>query len=153
MCVNDIPVVILAGGKGLRMREYTEVMPKALVQIGSYPVVLHVMKIYAKFGFKRFILSTGYKGHMLEEYFQNGIDFDVTCVNTGEETQTGGRVKLLEKHIPEDDFFVTYCDGVCDLDIQHLYSFHKKTNKIATLTAVHPMNTFGMLEIGNDNVI
>lgn len=174
--VEKLPVVILCGGKGLRLREHTEVMPKALVPIGDMPVLLHVMKIYAHYGFNRFILALGYKGDMIKEFFMNypwksrnfklstmreGLatpelvdakdleEFDITFVNTGLETPTGGRVKKIEKYIDTENFFLTYCDGLADIDIQKLYNFHTQMGKIATLTGVHPMSPFGILEIEN----
>ncbi|MEW6036205.1 MAG: sugar phosphate nucleotidyltransferase [Candidatus Micrarchaeota archaeon] len=153
--MKDIPVVILAGGKGMRMRDYSENIPKALVQIGPYPVILHVMKIYAKYGVRKFILSLGYKSEMIREFFdknpQEGMD--VECVDTGLETQTGGRVKLAANHIDAEDFFVTYCDGLSDISIGDLYSFHKKHSKIGTMSAVHPMSPFGMVEINGGGLV
>jgi glucose-1-phosphate cytidylyltransferase len=151
----DIPLIILAGGKGMRMRDYSENIPKALVPIGTDPVILHVMRIYAKFGVKRFVLSLGYKSEMINEFFEKNPQegMSVECVDTGVETQTGGRVKLLEKHIKTEDFFVTYCDGLSDIDIRSLYDYHKKHGKIGTLTAVHPMSPFGMVEIAPDGAV
>lgn len=149
------PVIILAGGKGMRMRDYSENIPKALVPIGPNPVIMHVMGIYAKYGFNRFILSLGYKSDMIKEFFEKNPhkDYDVRCVDTGLETQTGGRVKLLEKEVDTDHFFVTYCDGLSDVDIGKLFDFHKKHGKIGTLTAVNPMSPFGMIDIGQDDSI
>jgi glucose-1-phosphate cytidylyltransferase len=152
---RDVQVVILAGGKGMRMREFTETMPKALVRIGQLPVIQHVINIYAKAGFRRFLISTGYKGEMLSEFFESNRnkDQEVICMDTGAETQTGGRVKLLEKHIDSEDFMATYCDGLADADMGKLLDFHRKHGRIGTLTAVHPMSPFGMLDIGRDDIV
>jgi len=145
MQTEDIPVVILAGGKGMRLREYTEFMPKGLVPIGSIPVILHVMKIYAHYGFKKFILCLGYKGEMLKEYpFPN---FEIAFVDTGLETNTGGRIKRIEKYIDTENFFANYCDGLADIDLHKLLSHHLKKNKIATVTGINPMSSFGILEV------
>ncbi len=153
--MSDVPVLILAGGKGLRMREYTESIPKALVRIGDIPVVLHVMNIYAKYGYKRFVLSIGYMGQLIREFFEanSPASYDITCVDTGLETQTGGRIKLAEKYLDEDDFFATYCDGVSDINLSALYNYHKQRDTLATLTAVHPLSTFGILAIENDGIV
>ena len=153
--VTDIPVVILAGGKGMRMRDYSDLVPKALIKIGPEPVVVHVMNSFAKYGYKRFIMALGYKSDMVREFFEHNPPngFLVECVDTGLETQTGGRVKLLEKHIDVDDFFVTYCDGLSDINIKNLYNFHKDHGMIGTLTAVHPMSPFGMVEINEGGVV
>ena len=151
----DTPVVIIAGGKGLRLREYSGLLPKALVEIGQIPVILHVINIFAKYNFKRFIIAIGYKGEMIKEFFDKRSKpaYDIKCVDTGLETQTGGRVKLVEKHIDSEDFFVTYCDGLSDVDLNKLYEFHKKIGKIATLTAVHPMSPFGMIETDGNGIV
>ncbi|MBS3067625.1 glucose-1-phosphate cytidylyltransferase [Candidatus Micrarchaeota archaeon] len=173
-------VVILAGGKGLRMREYSDIIPKALVPIGPYPVILHVMHIYASYGYTNFILALGYKGEMVKEFFvdmewklndfsirtdnnnnkeiikhlpDNWHNFNITFADTGLETQTGGRVKLIEKYVESENFFVSYCDGLTDLDISKLYEYHQKKKKIATMTAVHPMTTFGLVEIDQNNMV
>jgi glucose-1-phosphate cytidylyltransferase len=139
----------------MRMRDYSENIPKALVQVGPYPVILHVMKIYAKAGVRKFILSLGYKSEMIREFFEKNPQqgMDVTCVDTGLETQTGGRVKLVEKHISSDDFFVTYCDGLSDIIIADLYAYHKEHGKIGTMAAVHPMSPFGMVEISGSGLV
>ena len=171
--MESIPVVILCGGKGFRLRELTESMPKALVPVGNIPILLHVMKIYAHQGYRRFILSLGYKGEAIKEYFMNhdwmandfllkmGVnkevkhlsnnlnDFEITFVNTGLETNTGGRIKKIEKHIDTENFMATYCDGVANIDLKALYDHHLKMGKIATLTAVRPITSFGFVEAEN----
>src|SRR3989344_4067413 len=172
MNAQNTPVVILAGGLGMRMRDYSEHLPKALVPIGDMAVIHHVMKIYAHQGFKRFILCVGYKGEMIKEYFSNlhlktgnirlstanknvqvldekTDDFDITFVNTGIDTPTGGRIKKIEKYIDTENFFATYCDGLADIDLNELLNFHISKGKTATLTAIHPMSPFGILEIEN----
>lgn len=176
--MNDEPVVILAGGKGMRMREHTETTPKALVPIGPYPVILHVMKTYAKYGFKKFILCLGYKSQDIKKYFMdyewltedftlkmdgsekkkitnhssNLVDFDITFVDTGLETDTGGRVKKIEKYVDTENFHVTYCDGLTNINISQLFEFHKEKNKIGTISAVHAMTTFGIIDIDENSI-
>jgi len=157
----------------MRMREHTDTMPKALVPIGPYPVIMHVMKIYAASGFRRFILCLGYRGDMIKEYFINHdwsahdfalkmgpaktkkildletghLDYEITFAETGLETPTGGRVKKIEKYVKEDNFHVTYCDGVADIDVADLMSFHMRQGRIGTVTAVHAMSPFGVIEV------
>lgn len=165
--------VILCGGKGTRMREETEYRPKPLVPIGGKPILWHIMKIYSTYGINDFILCTGYKGEMIKQYFMemywrnndftlhiNGdkhIDFhtvekemwNVTIIDTGLETLTGGRLKQIEKYINEDNFLMTYGDCISDVDISKLIKFHIKMDKAATLTGVHPVSPFGLIEIEN----
>ncbi len=150
---NNLSAVILAGGLGLRMRGYNDTLPKALVKIGDMPVIMHVMKIYSKFNINKFVVCTGHKGYQIEEYFSNRDDMEVICVDTGENTPTGGRLKKIESFISSDNFFMTYCDGVADINMGYLYDTHLRQEKIATLTAVHPMSPFGIVEISNGNVI
>lgn len=170
-------VVILCGGKGTRLREETEVRPKPMVQIGNRPILWHIMKTYAYHGFKEFVICLGYKGHMIKEYFLNyemmnndftiklcdrksvqihsnheETDWTVTLADTGEETQTGGRVKRIEKYIDDDIFMLTYGDGVADINIKELLEFHKSHGKIGTMTAVHPPSRFGELTIDGDQI-
>lgn len=136
------------------------------------------MNCYAAFGYRKFVIALGYRGEMIKEFFMNidwklndftlhtndhrkkemithvqsnWEDFEITFVDTGLETQTGGRIKRLEKHIKTEDFFATYCDGLSDLNIRTLHEFHKKNKSIATMTAVHPITTFGLIEIGEQN--
>jgi glucose-1-phosphate cytidylyltransferase len=169
--------VILCGGKGTRMREETEFKPKPLVEIGGMPILWHIMKIYSQYGFNDFVLCLGYKGNMIKDYFLNfewfTNDFtlrlgdgkretvmhnkslqnwNITFANTGEETDTGGRVKMIEKYVDGDDFFLTYGDAVADVDIGDLLKYHNAKGKIATVTAVHPTSRFGVLEVGDDGV-
>lgn len=166
-------VVILCGGMGLRMGK--QVTPKPLMHIGNRPIVWHIMKQYAHYGYNEFVLCLGYNGHVIRDYFfhhcynhsdvllntrtgeiehlsDDGDDFKITLVDTGQESPTGSRIKQIEKYIDTDDFFVTYGDGVSDLNIADLYSFHKKNAKIATMTGVLNQSQFGNVEC-DGNVI
>jgi glucose-1-phosphate cytidylyltransferase len=164
-------VVILAGGYGTRISEETGVKPKPMVTIGDQPLLWHIMKIYSVHGFNEFIICLGYKGEVIKEYFANyflnhsNITFDftdhnkliynevcaepwkVTLVGTGLETMTGGRIKRILPYIGNETFMLTYGDGVGDVDIKELVSFHKSHGKIATVTAVRPDIRFGILSI------
>jgi len=160
---TEIPVVILCGGIGTRLKEETEFKPKPMVKIGNRPIVWHIMKIYAHYGFKRFILCLGYKGEMIKEYFYqyeimnhdvtitlgSNSDFkihnkhaednwEITLCNTGDDAQKGARLKRIEKYVNADQFMVTYGDGVADIDIGRLFEFHKSHGKTATVTGVRP---------------
>jgi glucose-1-phosphate cytidylyltransferase len=157
--MEELPVVILAGGLGLRMRSHNYVLPKALVPVGGSPIIEHVIKIYAHFGMRRFLICTGYRGGMIKKYCNerfkgpNNVEgLNVTCIDTGLKTQTGGRIKKIERHINTGNFFLTYCDGIADIDIKKLYELHVKKGKIATLTVVHPMSPFGVVEVKGDRV-
>ena len=147
-------VIILAGGYGTRLAEYTDKIPKPMVQIGKKPMLSHVMEIYQKYGYKKFIIAAGYKKEIIEDYYKDSKEFDIQIVDTGENTMTGGRLLRLEKFIEkEENFFMTYGDGLCSINLNHLLNFHLKHKKIATVTAVHPPVRFGELEIENDEVI
>ena len=160
---NNIPVVILCGGLGTRLREETEFKPKPMVKVGGRPMLWHIMKIYAHYGFKRFILCLGYKGEMIKEYFyhyqmmqndvtitlgsKNGFtvhnssdetDWEITLCNTGANALKGARLKRIEKYIKTDLLMVTYGDGVANLDIGELLKFHQSHGKTATVTGVRP---------------
>lgn len=164
-------VVILCGGLGTRLREETEFRPKPMVEIGGRPILWHIMKIYAHCEFRDFVLCLGYRGNMIKEYFLNyeamnndfticlgrnskieyrndhrEQDFRVTLANTGLNTMTGGRVKRIAKYIDEDQFMLTYGDGVGDVDIAALLDFHRKHGKLATVTTINPSSRFGMIE-------
>ncbi|MGZ6322160.1 MAG: sugar phosphate nucleotidyltransferase, partial [Ktedonobacterales bacterium] len=167
-------VVILCGGKGTRLREETEFRPKPMVEIGGRPILWHIMKLYAHYGFNDFVLCLGYKGNMIKEYFLNydamlrdftvsigergrqNISFHdhedtgnfvVTLADTGEETMTGGRLKRVERYVDDDTFLVTYGDGLADVNIADLVAFHHSHGKLATVTAVRPTSRFGLLEL------
>lgn len=153
-------VVILCGGQGTRMREDTGSRPKPLVEIGGRPILWHIMKTYAHYGFNDFVLCLGYRGDMIKEYFLNydGAQeepaFRVTLADTGRDTMTGGRIKRIEKYVDGGDtFLVTYGDGVADVDIAQLVAFHKSHGKAATVTAVRPRAHFGLLETEGDGKV
>jgi glucose-1-phosphate cytidylyltransferase len=149
-------VAILCGGKGTRLREYTEDIPKPLVEIGGKPILWHVMKIYSHYGYKDFILCLGYKGELIEEYFKKNdySEWNIEFVDTGENTSKGERIKKIENLIGDDeDFFVAYGDDVSDVNIKELVEFHKNKGNIVTLTAVNPMSQFGILELNDSDEI
>ena len=161
-------VVILAGGLGTRLSEETEIKPKPMVEVGEHPILWHIMKTYAHYGFSDFFLALGYKGEFIKRYFldhyslggslrvnlasglvedleKNTEDWTVQLMDTGQQTQTGGRIKRLEPWLKEGTFMATYGDGVCDVDLQTLLEFHKSQGKMATVTAVRPPSRFGGL--------
>jgi glucose-1-phosphate cytidylyltransferase len=167
---SAIPVVIFCGGMGTRLREETEYKPKPLVQIGDMPILWHIMKLYSHYGFREFILCLGYKGTLIKEYFLNypwmandvvlhlkghrqeiqwvhpPEDWKITFAETGLTTQTGGRLKKIQKYIHSDTFCVTYGDGLSNVNLSSLLAFHRSKKKVATLTAIHPMSPFGVIE-------
>ena len=147
-------VIILAGGYGTRLAEYTDKIPKPMVKIGKKPILSHIMETYQKYGYKKFIIAAGYKKEIIEDYYKDTKEFDIQIVDTGEDTMTGGRLLRLEKFIEKkENFFMTYGDGLCSINLNDLLNFHLKHQKIATVTAVHPPVRFGELEIENDDVI
>lgn len=173
---EGMQVVILCGGMGTRLREETEYKPKPMVEIGGRPILWHIMKMYAHYGYSRFILCLGYKGNMIKEYFLNyeamnndftiqlGLrqtmscfnnhqeqDYEVTLVDTGLNTMTGGRLKRIENIIDSDQFMVTYGDGLSDVNISELVQFHKAHGKNATLTSIRSPSRYGILELSGDN--
>ena len=145
--------VILAGGYGTRLSEETHLKPKPMVEIGGKPILWHIMKIYSAHKINEFIICCGYKGDVIKEYF-NRSDFpawNIELVDTGLDTMTGGRIKRIQNHI-DDTFCVTYGDGVSDIDVNNLISFHKEKKSLATLTAIHPPERFGVLELEGEYV-
>jgi glucose-1-phosphate cytidylyltransferase len=169
-------VVIFAGGLGTRISEETEIRPKPMVEIGGKPIIWHIMKIYEYYGFNEFIICLGYKGYIIKEYFMNyylhnsdvtielnnnNIDvhysntesFKVTLVDTGLNTKTAGRLKRVQEYIGDEDFMLTYGDGVSDINLKKLLEFHKMHQKIATVTAIQPEARFGGMQIGENNEI
>lgn len=140
-------VVILCGGKGTRMGKDLQGLPKALILIGNKPIIWHIMKYYNYFGFNDFILCLGYKGDDIIKYFKKDSEFKIRFLDTGLETNTGGRIKKVEKYINSDVFFTTYGDGLSNLNLKTLLRFHRKHKKIATLTAVQPHSSFGIVGI------
>jgi glucose-1-phosphate cytidylyltransferase len=141
------PVVILCGGKGTRMRSGGEVVPKPLVEIGGRPVLWHVMSLYAGQGFDRFLLLTG-NSHGAVERFAGTLEWDVTCLETGAETPTGGRVHRARERLGGGTFCLTYADGVADIDLRSLLDFHAESGGAATITVVRPANPWGVARLG-----
>ena len=149
------PVVILCGGRGTRLRERTESVPKALVEIGGRPILWHVIQIYAAQGFDRFLLATGYMGEAVSEFaaaerWPEGVR--VECVDTGLDTPTGGRVAALAERLGGERFCCTYADGVADVDLDALLDFHAEGNALATVTVVRPDLQWGVAELSGDRV-
>ncbi|MDD5129549.1 MAG: glucose-1-phosphate cytidylyltransferase [Candidatus Omnitrophica bacterium] len=163
-------VVILAGGRGTRISEETEVLPKPMVEIGGKPMIWHIMKLYSHYGFNDFIICLGYRGYMIKEYFSHyfmhmsdlTIDLSknktrihttvsepwkITLVDTGLETMTGSRLKRVKKYIGKQPFLLTYGDGLADINMKKLVEFHKKNKRLATLTAIQNLGRFGVLDI------
>jgi len=169
-------VVILAGGKGTRISEETQSMPKPMIEIGGKPMLWHIMKIYSHYGFNDFVICLGYKGYLIKEYFSHyylhmsdmTVDlkknktvihsttsepWKITLVNTGSDTMTGGRLKRIEKYIGKETFLMTYGDGVGDVNIKELLKTHKKNKNLATLTAVQTAGRFGVSDIDKKDEI
>ena len=165
-------VVVLCGGTGTRLREETEFRPKPMVEIGGRPILWHIMKFYAHYGFADFVLCLGYRGNVIKEYFLNyeamnndfsiclgeksqieyhGLHteqgFSVTLADTGPESMTGGRIQKIRRYVDGDTFMLTYGDGVSDVDIRRVLEFHKSHGKIATVTSVPPISRFGVIEL------
>jgi len=172
---KNLKVVILAGGLGTRLQEETGVKPKPMIEIGNKPVLWHIMKIYSTYAFNEFIIALGYKGEHIKKYFLNFYhlhqnftlhtkdgrieihdgkheDWVIHLVDTGFETQTGGRLKRLKKWIGGETFMMTYGDGVANVDLKALLAFHRKQGKLATVTAVRPESRFGGLSL-QDNLV
>lgn len=170
-------VVLFAGGLGTRISEETDARPKPMVEIGGKPILWHIMKIYSQYGFNEFIICLGYKGYIIKEYFMNYFlhssditielgsnkveihgsnteSFKVTLIDTGLNTKTAGRLKQVKKYVGNEDFMLTYGDGVSDVDLKSLLAFHKQNNKIATVTAVQMDARFGGMDLaGNGDVV
>jgi len=171
-----VKVVILAGGMGSRLSEETGIKPKPLVEIGGYPILWHVLKIYSTYGFNEFIICLGYKGYLIKEYFSNyflhmsDVTFDmkknemhvhqnqsepwkVTLVDTGTQTMTGGRIKKIANYIGNETFMLTYGDGVADVNINELLQYHQNNGRYATLTVIQPQGRFGLANINSNNEV
>jgi glucose-1-phosphate cytidylyltransferase len=170
-------VVILCGGQGTRLREETEFRPKPMVEVGGRPILWHIMKLYAWYGFHDFVLCLGYRGNIIREYFLNyqamnrdftinlgrqeiqyhgahqEEDFSVTLAETGEDTQTGGRLRRVTRHLNDDLFLLTYGDGLSDVDVNKLVAFHRAHGKLATVTVVRPVSRFGVVHVGSENQV
>lgn len=168
-------LVILAGGKGTRISEETTIKPKPLIEIGGMPIIWHIMKIYSNYGIKDFIICCGYKGYLIKEYFSNYFlhatdvkislkknkikvlkkyseNWNITLINTGENTQTAGRILRVKDYL-DDQFCLTYGDGLSNINIKKLISFHNNHKKYATITAVQPIGRFGVLNINKNNTV
>lgn len=169
-------VVILAGGLGTRLSEETSVRPKPMVEIGGKPILWHIMKIYSHYGFNDFVICLGFKGYIIKEYFSNyflhmsDVTFDmstnsmevhqkhvepwrITLVDTGAESMTGGRIKRVASYLNNETFMLTYGDGVADVNIAELLDYHRKHNKLATVTSTQPSGRFGALNLDADNKV
>ena len=146
-------VVILAGGLGTRISEESHAQPKPMIKIGGMPILLHIMKIYSYYKINEFIICLGYKGDVIKKFFSNYdyTPWSVQLIDTGLDTMTGGRLKRIQEHI-DDTFCVTYGDGLSDININNLISFHKEKKSLATLTAIHPPERFGVLSLSGDYV-
>ena len=140
-------VVLLAGGFGTRLSEYTKTIPKPMINIGGKPMLLYIMKQYAKYGFKDFYIALGYKGELIKKFFSKKFfDWNINLVETGMDTMTGGRLKRLKNYIGKETFMMTYGDGLSNVNLKKLLKFHKKNNKLVTLTAVRPPARFGVIK-------
>jgi glucose-1-phosphate cytidylyltransferase len=169
-------VAILAGGLGSRLAEETEVKPKPMVEIGGRPILWHIMKIYANYGYEDFVIALGYKGDVIKKYMVDyrslcgnimvnlgngecqyhegdGLNWTVELIETGLSTQTGGRIKRLQPYVGNETFMLTWGDGLSDINIQNLLAFHRAHGKLATLTAVRPSARYGHLELNDDVVV
>jgi len=146
-------VVILAGGFGTRLSEYTKTIPKPMIKVKGKPLIYHIMKNYAKYGFKDFYIALGYKGHAIKNFFKkNSFNWNINLIDTGRKTMTGGRLKRLTKHLKNETFMMTYGDGLSNVNIKKLINFHKKNKKMVTLTAVRPPARFGALKLRGNSV-
>lgn len=175
--MSSIPrlAVILAGGLGTRLSEETDARPKPMIEIGGYPLLWHIMKLYSSHGINDFVICLGYKGYIIKEYFANyylhmsDVTFDlrknqtevhrkgaepwrVTLVDTGQETMTGGRLKRVREYVGDEAFCLTYGDGLTDLDLGQLCAFHRRHGRAATVTAVRPPGRFGALDLDGERV-
>ena len=146
-------VVILAGGFGTRLSEYTKTIPKPMVKIAGKPIILHIMEHYSKHGFKDFYIALGYKGDVIKNFFKKRkFKWNINLVETGLNTMTGGRLKRLNKFLKNETFMMTYGDGISNIDLKRLVKFHKNNKKLVTLTAVRPPARFGVLKIQGSRV-
>ena len=146
-------VILLAGGFGTRLSEHTKTIPKPMVNVAGKPMLLHIMKLYAKYGYKDFYIALGYKGEIIKKFFNKKFfDWNIHLIETGENTMTGGRLKRLKKYIGKETFMMTYGDGLSNVNLKKLLKFHKKNKKLATLTAVRPPARFGALKLNGQYV-
>ena len=146
-------VVILAGGLGTRISEYTKTVPKPMIKINNKPIIFHIMKHYSNYGFKDFYIAAGYKKKIIKDYFKkNSYDWKVNVIDTGQKTMTGGRLKRLKKIFKDETFLLTYGDGLSNINLTKLINFHKKNKSMVTMTAVRPPARFGAIKIKNNKV-
>jgi len=146
-------VVILAGGLGTRISEYTKTVPKPMIKINNKPIIFHIMKHYSDYGFKDFYIAAGYKKKIIKDYFKKKInDWNVKVIDTGQKTMTGGRLKRLKKFFKDETFLLTYGDGLSNINLTKLINFHKKNKSLVTLTAVRPPARFGAIKIKKNKV-
>ena len=147
-------VIILAGGFGTRLSEYTSTIPKPMIHVGNKPILHHIMQFYANFGHTDFYVALGYKGEVIKKYFSNiDSDWNINLIDTGSNSMTGGRVKRLQKFIGKETFMLTYGDGLSDININNLISFHKNHRKMVTISAVRPPARFGALKLKDSEVV
>ena len=146
-------VILLAGGLGTRLSEYTKTIPKPMIKIGGKPLLLHIMKQYAKYGYKDFYIALGYKGEVIKKFFNKKFfDWNINLIETGKDTMTGRRLKRIKKFIGNETFMMTYGDGLSNVNLKKLLKFHKKNKKLVTLTAVRPPARFGVLMLKGQHV-
>ena len=146
-------IVILAGGLGTRISEYTKIIPKPMIRVNKKPIIYYIMKHYSNYGFKDFYIALGYKGHIIKKYFKkNNFGWNINLIDTGQKTMTGGRLKRLKKHLGNEPFMLTYGDGLSNVNIKKLLNFHKKNKKLVTLTAARPPARFGAIKILGNKV-
>jgi glucose-1-phosphate cytidylyltransferase len=148
-----VKVILLAGGFGTRLSEYTDIVPKPMVQIGGKPMLWHIMNLYARYNHKDFFVATGYKGEVIKQYFSKIQEkWNINLIDTGQKTMTGGRVKRLQKLIGNETFMLTYGDGLSDINLNSLIDFHKGHRKLVTVLAVRPPARFGAIKLSGDRV-
>jgi len=146
-------VILLAGGFGTRLSEYTKTIPKPMINICGKPMLFYIMKLYAKYGYKDFYVALGYRGKIIKKFFNKKFfDWNINLIETGKNTMTGGRLKRLKKYIGKGTFMMTYGDGLSNLNLKKLLKFHKKNKKLVTLTAVRPPARFGALKLRGQRV-
>tara|TARA_B100001123_G_scaffold437744_1_gene571132 strand:- start:340 stop:1038 length:699 start_codon:yes stop_codon:yes gene_type:complete len=149
-----VKVILLAGGFGTRLSEYTDTIPKPMVEIGGKPILWHIMNFYAQYNHKNFIVALGYKGEIIKKYFSKKFDdWKIELIDTGEKTMTGGRVKRLQKIIGNETCMLTYGDGLSNINLDSLMKFHKNHGKLVTVSAVHPPARFGAIKLDGDKVV
>jgi len=147
-------VILLAGGFGTRLSEYTDSMPKPMIEIGGKPILWHIMNLYASYNHKDFFVALGYKGEVIKKYFSNISEkWNLNLIDTGQKTMTGGRVKRLQKFIGNETCLLTYGDGLSDINLDSLLAFHKKHKKLVTISAVRPPARFGAIKLKGDQVV